>query len=62
MRETKIAQHLDSSDLGDLRENSAGENRGKGSAVLATPAMFTAGVVIGMTVTLAAGSREPVIS
>ncbi|WP_103502972.1 MULTISPECIES: hypothetical protein [Streptomyces] len=62
MRENKLVQNINGADLGGLAEDTAGETRGQGAAVLATPAVFTAGVVIGMTVTLAAGSREPVIS
>jgi hypothetical protein len=58
MRDNTLAQRIDAADLGGLSEDTAGANRGKGTAVLATPAIFTAGVVIGMTVTLAAGDHR----
>jgi hypothetical protein len=58
MRDNTLAQRIDAADLGGLSEDTAGANRGKSTAVLATPAVFTAGVVIGMTVTLAAGHQE----
>ena len=58
MRDNKLVQQINGAVAGGLSEDTAGESRVNGGAVLATPAAFTIGFAVGVTLTVTIGDRE----